>query len=187
MTMPDFIRFRWQRLNRVWRLCSGLAALLVLAGLGLLCLVSRVQGDDPLVPEAVIHWGAPEFTQGDDYDAPGPDWWLGASKIGGEWTNGSWHVAAAESNGVGQLEIYLDPKLLATNNVRLDVILFDHAGSSLYVDLLDTNDAVVATNLYGNLLEGSNEIDQVTVEIPLTNYPAATTIQLRRDTGEITV
>ena len=37
--------------------------------------------DDPL-SRAVICWGSPDFTQGDDYRYTGPQWFLGASKGG---------------------------------------------------------------------------------------------------------
>jgi hypothetical protein len=138
------------------------------------------------VNRAVVYWGDPRYTQGDSYISPGPAWWLGAVKFSGEWTNCSWHVADSEVADVGWSQIYVDHSLL-TNDITMRVLLFDQTNASLFVDLLDSNAVVVATNLYENLLTGSNEAVEVQVTVPLTNYPTASTIQFRRGTGEITV
>jgi len=174
------------------------------------------------ISRAYIQWGAPQFTTGDQYDYAHPDWFLAAYKNGGEWScetldilvpseawstniinviQSAWHVASTEPPGVGSLSIDLDRTIL-TNNLRYAVHYFDTGNSSLYVDLLDTNGAVVAENLFGNLLTGSNATWHVVIpaeagiqptnavlllEIPTTIFPDAAVIHLRRGVGEVTV
>jgi hypothetical protein len=43
--------------------------------------------DSNALSRAVMMWGHPKFTSGDDYLYTGPAWWLGAFKAGGAWTN----------------------------------------------------------------------------------------------------
>jgi len=97
-----------------------------------------------------------------------------------------WHVPATEPDGVGSLQVELDRNIIS-NNLVMRIELFDHAGSTLYVDLLDTNSAVVASDLYGNILTGSNVVAWKQFDVPLVTYPSAAIIRIRRGTGEITV
>jgi hypothetical protein len=154
------------------------------------------------ISRAYIQWGAPQFTTGDQYDYAHPDWFLGAYKAGGEWlatrcewsTNANarqaydsaWHVQACESNGVGSLSIDLDRTTL-TNNLRYAVHYLDAGNSSLYVDLLDTNGAVVAKDLYGNLMGGTNAESIAVLDVPTGAFTNAAVIHLRRGKGELTV
>ncbi|MFO7534996.1 MAG: SUMF1/EgtB/PvdO family nonheme iron enzyme [Kiritimatiellia bacterium] len=43
-----------------------------------------VYGTDPN-SRVLIKWGDPMLTEGSDYHYPGPDWWTGATKNGGQW------------------------------------------------------------------------------------------------------
>jgi len=150
-------------------------------------------GDNHPLSRAVMRWGDPPYTTGNVYAAPGPVWWLGAQKVGGEWLTNGWHVAEAESKEAGALLIYLDRATLtnltgqAASNVVIEVALFDQKGASLFVDLLDENHATVATNLFGNLFAGSNQAVTVTFDVPWAAHPDAATIKLRRGAGEVTV
>lgn len=144
-------------------------------------------GEDPApLSQAYMGWGDPFFTWGDAYSYPGPAWWLGARKDGGDWTSNGWEVAASAPEGVGRLVIDLDRTTLGGDAV-LAVELFDRAGASLFVDLLDADEFGAASDLYGNLLRGSNEAVSVTIPIPLSAYSNAASIALRRGTGGITV
>ena len=44
--------------------------------------------DDNPLSRAVMMWAHPDFTEGDTYVYTAPDWWLGAGKSGGVWSNG---------------------------------------------------------------------------------------------------
>lgn len=140
---------------------------------------------DPL-SRAIMMWGHPRFTAGDSYQyTTRPQWWLGASKSGGAWTNGSWHVEAEATNDASLL-IHLD-RASFSNSVRVDITLIDRVGAVLETDLLATNGAAVATNLFGNLILGSDieVMRQVSVDLPA--HPLAGSIRLRRGAGEITI
>jgi len=141
------------------------------------------------ISRAYIGWGNLQFTDGDAYSYAAPAWLLGAYKVDGEWATNpvAWYVSAAESNEVGSLNVDLDRDVLATNNLRYKLTFYDHAGASLYMDLLATNAAIVATNLFGNLITGNNTVSTVTLNVPLVTYPSAAVIHLRRGSGETRV
>ncbi|MBU1734710.1 MAG: hypothetical protein KJ692_05665 [Verrucomicrobia bacterium] len=162
------------------------------------------------ISRAYIQWGAPQFTTGDRYDYAHPDWFLGAYKNGGEWmameygsngvwgcgSNGvsAWYVESEEPPGLGSLSIDLDRTIL-TNNLRYAVHYLNTSNSSLYVDLLDTNGAVVVEDLCGNLMTESNGACAssareavVILDIPTAKLPDAAVIHLRRGkSGDIIV
>ena len=135
---------------------------------------------------AVIFWGLAGLTDGDLYRYPGPAWWLGAWREGGDWTAQGWHVPASHAPGSGSLFIEVDGGLLNADLVH-EIELIDHPGASLYLDLVDALDEEVATDLYGNLLEGTGTGALRTLKIPLLSHPAAAAIRLRRGVGEVTV
>ena len=156
--------------------------------------------DSNAVSRAYIRWGDPQFTTGDEYEYAHPDWLLSVYKKGGEWgldagtTQSCWQVLY-RSNGVSEygssevasLNIDLNRTIL-TNNLRYAVhyeggsasAVADRAvlDASLFVNLLDTNGVMVAENLFGNLLAGSNETSMVVLNIPTAKFPEAAVIQL---------
>jgi len=75
-----------------------------------------------------------------------------------------------------------------TNNLVFAVHYLDTSNSSLYVDLLDTNGAVVGDgDLFGNLMTGSNREAIVRLALPLVEFTNAAVVHLRRGTGEVTL
>ena len=135
---------------------------------------------------AVMFFGQDIFTDGDAYVYTGPAWWLGTSKQGGEWLSNAWHVASSWTNGAACLVIDIDRSIL-TNDLRMELEVLDHAGASLYLDLIDTNDVTVATNLHGNVMGGTDQTVTLTLAVPLSVHTNAATVQLRRGDGEITI
>ncbi len=144
--------------------------------------------DSNALSRAYIDWGNTAFTSNDFHRYTGPAWWIAAFRNAGSWQTNpyAWHVGASESEGAGSLQVELDRSIL-TNDLLMDVGFYDHTNASLYADLYDTNESVVATNFLGNLLAGSNVARTVTLEIPLEDYAAAVGIRLRRGTGEVTI
>lgn len=149
--------------------------------------------DENPISRAFIKWGDPKFTHGDVYSYATPEWLLNAYKINGDWRTNAppagaceWHVPATESNDVGSLNVDVD-RVSLTNNLRYQLTFFDHGNASLFLDLIDTNETVLATNLFGNLNSGSNKTMTVTLNIPLAVYTNAAVIHLRRGSGESTV
>ncbi len=134
---------------------------------------------DPL-SRAVMLWGNPWFTEGDNYTYTGPDWWLGAGKIGGEWSNGAgWTVAAYDQ---GRLYIDID-RAMINSNLVLNLLQQDVADCQVYLDLGSTNGIYVATNLYGNVTVGSGEQVLGRYIMPLADYPTASRIYIDATAG----
>ncbi len=141
--------------------------------------------DSNALSRAVLHWGCPKFTSGDNYGYVGPRWFLGGLKNGGSWLTNGWSVGASDTNPASLL-IDLDRAVL-TNNVVIELRYLDATNSSMRLDFLDSNDVVVATDVLGNLLAGSGQTKTARWTLPLTNYPSAPVIRLRRESGDVTV
>ena len=137
------------------------------------------QDTDPL-SRAVMWWGHPDFTSGDTYSYTGPAWWLGSGKAGGEWlAEGGWQVS---TNDHGTLYIDID-RSIVTNNLMLNLLHDNAADSLVYLDLADTNAAMVAVDLYGDLTtdDGGQVLSRYI--LPLANYPTASRIVIDADAG----
>lgn len=135
-----------------------------------------------------IQWGDLDFTEADNYDYTGPEWWLSAYKIDGEWITNplAWHVPSTESNSIGRLNITVDRQIL-TNDTVLQMDFFDHTNAFLYAALADSNEVVVATDLFSNLMTGSNIDVQRKYSVPWAAYPDAMRLILYRFSGENTI
>lgn len=130
--------------------------------------------------DVYIQWGAPKsIATGEQYDSKPSDWFLGAYKSVSEY--GSDGVSVNET-----LCVVLNRAVL-TNNVIYALHYFDEPNSSFYMDLLATNGAVVAENLYGNLITGRDAEMVLSLHVPLAYFPDAAVIQLRCDEGNATV
>ncbi len=132
-----------------------------------------------------VEWGEPRFTSSNTYSYPGPDWWLEAWKNGGQWDTNTpaWHVSPDNTNVA---EVYIDLlRCCLTNDVAMKLNLYDHTNASIYVDLVDTNYVTVATNLFGNVMSGSDQAITFTTNVPMSTYTNASTIVLWRGSGEI--
>ena len=140
---------------------------------------------DPL-SRAVFYWGAAELTTGNVYRYTGPKWCLWGSKVGaGVWSNG-WFVAPNNAATNNCLRMDFNRAYL-TNDLSMDLYLYDHAGAALYADLLSSNGVSISNNVLGNLVKGTNQTRIVRVTVPLKANPAARTLQLRRTAGEVRV
>ncbi len=140
---------------------------------------------DPL-SRAVFYWGAAELTTGNVYRYTGPKWCLWGSKVGtGLWSNG-WFVAMNNTATNNCLRMDFNRAYL-TNDLSMDLYLYDHAGAALYADLLSSNGISISNNILGNLVKGTNQTRIVRVTIPLKANPAVRTLQLRRTAGEVRV
>jgi hypothetical protein len=141
------------------------------------------------VSRMYVRWGDSRFTKSDDLEYTWPPWALASYRTGGDWsTNDSrscWHVPDPETN-LTSLNIEVDRQIL-TNNAVCELTFFDHTNATLYVDLYDTNRTVVAEDLFGNLVTGSNVDTAIYLDIPFATYPEAVGICIRRGTGEATV
>jgi predicted outer membrane repeat protein len=135
---------------------------------------------------AVFLWSNPKFAAGTSYLYTGPAWWGGAFRDGGLWTTNGWEAGSGLSNNTGALNIQVLREFL-TNNVVLDVELFDAPNASLYASLCDSNQTVIINDLYGNIVTGSQAVVTRRLTIPFASCSNASIIRLWRGTGDITV
>ena len=143
--------------------------------------------DSNPVSRAWIPWGQPLFTRTNSTVYTWPNWMVAAYKVGGEWNTNlpAWHVPADETNEAGlRLEFN---RLLLSNNLVMQMGYMDHSNAALYADLYDTNETVVASNLFDNLLAGSGTAVVRNFTLPLALYTNAVGLQLRRGFGEVTI
>lgn len=129
--------------------------------------------------QAYLDWGDPEYTQNDSYIGPGPDWFLGAEKTGGDWTMDGWLSLNATNSPA--LLIHLDRSVLTNNLAFVQLATGDTTGD-LRADLLDEYGDPLALDLLGNLLDLEDP-----VHIPLAQEPDAATLRLRHAAGEVLV
>ncbi len=139
------------------------------------------------VSRAYIPWGNPRFTHGEYVIYTWPVWMDLVWSEGGFWITDepfAWH--SPSSQVPVSLNLAVDRSVIVSNMVlKLDI--YDHAESSLYVDLFNTNLLVTVTNLYGNLLHGDEERYTLTMEIPFARHPDAVGVHLRKEQGSATI
>ena len=132
------------------------------------------------VSRAAIWWGVPSLVDGDIYCYTGPEWWVGAGKIGGEWSaTDGWIVTPNEH---GKLYADIDRSLMASNLV-LNVFHHNVAECQVYIDLGMTNGVILAESLYGDIADGNGEADLGRFLLPLSDYPTASRIIIDATAG----
>ncbi len=105
---------------------------------------------------------------------------------GGTIENGWWHVAAIDAFGQGSLQFELDRANLAG-----DLALVLHADwqkdTDVAVQLYDAQGRALALDLFGEMRRNAQSVGTDTFVIPLERYPAATSIMVRRLSGELRI
>lgn len=142
--------------------------------------------DSNPLSRAVFMWGDTQFTSNSFYSYTGPAWWSYAFKMDGSWTSNGWEVLSGLSNNTGSLNIRVLRELL-TNDAVLDVEMLDDTNSSLFVALCNTNQSVIVSNLFGNIVTGDQAVVTHRLSIPFSSYSNASIVRLWRGTGDITV
>ena len=150
--------------------------------------------DQSPVSRGYLNFGNPKFTTNNSYWYVFPAWLESVSKTDGEWVTNAvpdgdataWHVPASESNDVGALSITVNRNILS-NDAVLDMLYYDADGASLYVNLVNSNQVYLATNLFGNLMKGSNAVAFQRLSIPFESYPEANGLEMARGAGAVTI
>ena len=144
--------------------------------------------DDAPLSRAVLDFGHPDRTVGDEYFYAGPSWWSRTEKSGGVWVTNAptaWHVDVTESNAC-VLDIGLDRTFLP-GDLIMDLSVYDAASAALHLDLLDATNGLVQSDVLGNMLSASETNIVESFVLALENTSTATTIRLRRVSGENTI
>lgn len=101
-------------------------------------------------------------------------------------TNGWWHVASVTSFGQGNLQFELDRTKLAG-----DLALILHADwqkdTDVAVQLYDAQGRAIALDLFGEMRRNAQTAGTDTFVIPLDRYPDATSIMVRRLSGDLRI
>jgi|GEM_PF-1390029 len=110
-----------------------------------------------------------------------PEWLLEVTEEGGEFLPElGWSVAAERPFGMGKLFLTLDRSLLQQD---LALTFTSPNAANVAVQLYDASERIVAVDLLAERLRGTAERDVTTVVIPLSMYPTAKHIVLRRLDG----
>lgn len=151
-----------------------------------LALASHVWADTP-VPATVEFVFDPAAPQGVKIETSGDaSFFKGMRKAGGEITNGWWHVTSGSTFGQGQLEFRVDRA-----KVSGDLALVLHADwqkdTDVAIQLLDAQGRALALDLFGETQHNAKLVQTDTFVIPLNRYPDATTVAVRRLSGDLRV
>lgn len=97
-----------------------------------------------------------------------------------------WLVSADQPFGIGRLDIVLNRDKIASD---LAMVFNASAGPQphLAVQLFDAEGKALAIDLFGDLAKKAEEAGTDTFVIPLTRYPSATKLVIRRLTGSLRV
>lgn len=154
-------------------------------------------GESNGLSRVMLRLGDPRFSRADGlFVYPVPPWCLGSRQVFGAWitnaplngqTTNAWFVASTVAAGTGAVEVAIDRGLVTTNDLECRVVFNDLAGTHLILELADLNGTTVADDLHGNLASGSGALRSVSVNVPLSDYPAAGIVRFRRLSGEATV
>ena len=175
-----------EKLRRTWRHLAFRTRLLLVAAL--LCGVTVTVA--LALDDAYIPWGDSRHlgTNDDIVDTNFPAWFGAAFKTGdGVWdtTIPAWYVSPDVTNATA-LELFFSRALLS-NSLIMKLGYVDSSNSSLSLDmLLMTNQTLVVTNLFDNILTGSGLDTSRIFNVSLADTNTIG-LQLRRGMGSITI
>ena len=175
-----------QKLRHQWRFLTSRAKILLVS----IVLCSAAITGALALEDAYIPWGDSRYLgTNDDIITSNFPAWLGlAFKTGpGVWATNipAWYVSPDDSNEAA-LEVLFSRSLL-TNSLIMKLGYQDSSNSSLFLDmLLLTNQSVVVTNLFSNILTGSGLGTSRIFNVSLADTNAIG-LQFRRGAGSITI
>lgn len=114
-----------------------------------------------------------------------PSWITAIRQNGGTFTDDPrcWRVEAGAATGEGSLEITLDRSRIVSGNLVATLLFDADANSDVAVQLFDSQGRVVVVDLFGNLVDIGIQATTDTFVIPLSKYPSADRIVIRRVQG----
>ncbi len=112
-----------------------------------------------------------------------PSWLAEVSETGGEFLpDVGWTVNDRRPFGMGKLFLTLDRDQLEQD---LALTFTSSNASNIAVQLYDASERIVAVDLLAERVRGGADRDVITVVVPLSNYPSAQHIVLRRLDGAV--
>jgi phosphate transport system substrate-binding protein len=107
-------------------------------------------------------------------------------RTGGAVTNQWWHVTPASIFGEGNLLFHLDRSRL-DGDLALVLRIDWQTDTNIAVQLLDEKGRAVALDLFGEMKHNARAVGTDTFVVPLSRYPGATTVSVRRLSGDLRV
>lgn len=124
-----------------------------------------------------------ELSDLESMQAEFPAWLLEVTEAGGEFLpEVGWHVNASRPFGSGQLFLTLDRELMDQD---LALTFTSPNTANIAVQLYDDAERIVAVDLLAERLRSGAAKDVTTVVVPLTSFPTAKHIVLRRLDGPV--
>jgi hypothetical protein len=116
-----------------------------------------------------------------------PAWFLGVQQFAGIFQpkDGGWKVDATNPFGAGKLVLVLD-RTKIDEDLALS-LFYLQKDADLAIQLYDNEDRVVAVDLFANVVSVNEDAKTDTAIVPLTRFPTASKIVIRRLRGEINV
>lgn len=114
-----------------------------------------------------------------------PSWITGIRQDGGTFTDDPrcWRVEPGAAKGQGWLEITLDRSRIVSGNLVATLLFDADPDADVAVQLFDSQGRVVVVDLFGNLVDIGMQATTDTFVIPLSKYPSADRIVIRRVQG----
>lgn len=114
-----------------------------------------------------------------------PSWLEEVTEVGGEITEeAGWQIPSSKPFGIGRLYLTIDSESLPAN---LALSFFSSSQSNIAVQLYDANEHTLAVDLLAKQTTQAEGDSLTTLIIPLSNYPSAKHIVLRRLNGPISI
>jgi phosphate transport system substrate-binding protein len=105
---------------------------------------------------------------------------------GGAITNGWWQVVSTTAFGQGSLQFHLDRAQL-TGDLALVLRTDWQKDTNIAVQLFDAEGRAIALDLFGEMPHNARAVGTDTFVVPLNRYPDATSVMVRRLSGELRV
>ncbi|MFZ4779955.1 MAG: PstS family phosphate ABC transporter substrate-binding protein, partial [Terrimicrobiaceae bacterium] len=115
-----------------------------------------------------------------------PSWAQSYEVLGGETEDGAWRVQQDAAVGLGQLDIMLNPSA-GIPALAITISFEDLPGTDLSIHLYNSDGGLVAVDLFGNLAESARAGRTDTFIVPLSKYPDAVRLSVRRIKGPLEV
>ena len=157
-----------------------IAVLLLFVG----CLIAQAETPVPATAEFTFDPSAPgqikTVTSGD------ASYFKSVQASGGKVVNGWWQVTSTVPFGQGRLQFEIDRTKLA-GDLALVVQADWQADTDVAVQLYDAEGRALALDLFGETRRNARTVGTDTFIIPLDRYPAATSIMIRRLSGDLRI
>jgi predicted Zn-dependent protease len=150
-----------------------------------LCLSVAAKASEPETAEVYFD---DSFSLGPDIKKEYPSYLVGVEESGGYFNTAekSWSVSSSAEFGKGWLAIQLDRSNLASD-LALVVLINPYEDTDLTIQLFNDRGEVVAVDLFANIVESITVAGTYVCIIPLTRYPDASSIVIRRIGGRVEI